>query len=118
MILYGFHIFTLMQIRIQLSTFMQMRIWIQFPKIMRIRIRNAANYYKNYNLATQAKEWLTQCTVSTENTYKKVGSNLNNAGVRREYALLSPYLRQGDQGAKLFILSGSGGGRYKVGLPL
>ncbi len=62
--------------------------------------------FKNYNLATQAKEWLTQCNEATENTYKKVDSSLYNAGVRREFGFTMPEPGR-DQGAKLFILSES-----------
>jgi hypothetical protein len=72
---------------------MRIRIWIlpltfpqfcfrsSFPKLC--RSATLLTTFKSYSLATQAKEWLTQCTVASENTnIKKVGSALYNSGVR------------------------------------
>ncbi len=81
-----------------------------------MRIRNTANHFQelSYNLATQAKDWLTQCTVVTENTYKKVGFALNNAGSGENMALLSPCLSQ--EGIRGLNFSSCQGPEGKLGL--
>jgi hypothetical protein len=68
MTLYGLHLFTLMRIRIQLSTLIL--IGIQLPQMM--RIRNTANHFKELELNDTGKKWLAQCIVATQNTYKRL----------------------------------------------